>query len=112
MYVSDKCSFQARDIVKLSYAAVIGIVESKLDDSALSHIDNHNTLRCDRNKHGGGVVCYIRDDLSYDIKSIFPPKIENIFFEPLLPNAKTIVVGIIYRPPSQSDIFRNYKHPF
>ena len=87
MYVSDKCSFQARNIAKLSYATVIGISESKLDDSALSsetHIDNYYTLRC-------------------DFKSIFPPEIESIFFEPLLPNAKPKVVGIIYRPPSQSD---------
>ena len=58
---------ELRNIAKLSNAAVIGIGESKLDDSVLSseiHIDNYNTLRCDRNRHGGGVVCYIRNDLS------------------------------------------------
>ena len=39
-----------RNIAKLSNAAVIGISESKLDDSVLSsevHIDNYNTLCCD-----------------------------------------------------------------
>ena len=41
--------------------------------------------------------------MSYDVKSFFPPEIENIFFEILLPNTKPIVVGIIYRPPSQSE---------
>ena len=95
-----------RNIAKLSNAAVIGISESKLDDSILPseiHIDNYNTLCCDRNRHGGGVVCYTRNDLSYDVKSFFPPEIENIFFEILLPNTKTIVVRIIYRPPSQSE---------
>ena len=51
----------------------------------------------------GGVVCYIRNDLSYDAKSFFPPEIEKIFFELLLPNTKPIVVGIIYRSPSQSE---------
>ena len=97
---------ELRNIAKLSNAAVIGIGESKLDDSVLSseiHIDNYNTFRCDRNRHGGGVVCYIRNDLSYDVKSFFPPEIENIFFEILLPNTKTIIVRIIYRPPSQSE---------
>ena len=92
------------NIAKLSNAAVIGISESKLDDSVLSceiHIDNYNKLRCDRNRHGGGVVCYIRNDLSYDAKFFFPPEIENIFFKLLLPNTKPIVVGIVYRPPSQ-----------
>ena len=98
---------QLRNIAKLSNATVIGsyiISESKLDDSVLSseiHIDNYNTLRCDRNRYGGGVVCYIRNALSYEIKSFFPPKIENIFFELLLPNTKPIVVRIIYRPRSQ-----------
>ena len=74
---------ELRNITKLSNAAVIGINEPKLDDSILSseiHINNSNTLPCDRNKHGGGVVCYIRNNLSYDVKSFFLPEIENIFF--------------------------------
>ena len=97
---------ELRNIAKLSNAAVIGITESKLDDSVLSseiHIDNYNTLRCDRSRHGGEVVCHIRNDLSFDVKPFFPPEIENVFFEILLPNTKPIVVGIIYRPPSQSE---------
>ena len=52
-----------RNIAKLSNAPLIGIGESKLDDSVLSseiHIDNYNTLCCDRNRHKGGVVCYIK----------------------------------------------------
>ena len=104
-----------RNIAKLSNAAVIGISESKLDDSVLSseiHIDNYNTFRCDRNRHGGGVVCYIRNDLSYDVKSFFPPGIENIFFKILLPNTKSIVVSIIYRPLSQSEFLEIIKNPF
>ena len=66
-----------RNIAKLSNAAVIGINESKLDD--------------------------IRNDLRFDVKPFFPPEIGNVFFEILLPNTKPIVVGIIYRPPSQSE---------
>ena len=65
---------ELRNIAKLSNAAVIGIGESKLNDSVLSseiHIDNYNTLRCDWNRHGGGVVCYIRNNLSYDVKFFF-----------------------------------------
>ena len=78
--------YKLRNITKLSNAAVIGISESKLDDFILSselHIDNYNTLRCDRNWHWGGVVCNIRNDLSYDVKFFF--EIENIFLELLLP---------------------------
>ena len=97
---------ELRNIAKLSNVAVIGIGESKLNNSVLSseiHTDNYNTLRCDRKRHGGGVVCYIRNDLSYDVKSFFPPEIESIFFEILLPNTKPIIVGNIYRPPSLSE---------
>ena len=60
-------------------------------------------IRCDRNRHGGGVACYIRNDLSYNILSVFPREIESVFFEILLPNSKPITVGTIYRPPNQSN---------
>ena len=51
----------------------------------------------------GGIVYYISNDLSFDVKSFFPPEIGNVFFEILLLNTKPIVVGIIYQPPSQSE---------
>ena len=89
---------ELRNIAKLSNAEVIGISESKLDYSILSS-EIHNTLCHDQNRHGGGVVCYIRNYLSFDVKPFFLPEIENVFLEILLPNTKSIVVGIIYRPP-------------
>ena len=61
------------------------------------------TLRCDRNRHRGSVACYIRNDLSCNILSALPREMESVFFEILLPNYKPITVGIIYRPPSQSN---------
>ena len=67
------------------------------------NIDNYKFMRCDRNRQGGRVACYIRNDLSYNILSVFPWEIENIFFEILLPNSKPIIVGTIYRPPSQNN---------
>ena len=50
-----------------------------------------------------GVVYFIRNDLSYDVKSFVPLEIEYIFFKLLLPNTKTIVALIIYRPVSELD---------
>ena len=94
---------ELRHIARLTSAAVIGISESKLDHSVLTseiQIDEYDLLRCDRNRHGGGVACYIRNDLSYNVQSYFPKDIENIFFELLLPNTKPVVVGTIYRPPN------------
>ena len=46
---------ELRYIAKLSEAAVIGILESKLDDSVLSseiQIGNYDLIRSDRNRHG------------------------------------------------------------
>ena len=106
---------ELRNIAKLSNAAVIGIGESKLHHSVLSseiHIDNYNTFYYTNTlprsilyieQTWGRVVCHIRNDLSYEIKSFFPFEIENIFFEILLPNTRPIFVGIIYRPPTQSE---------
>ena len=86
-------------IAKSTNAAIIGIKESKLDESVLEpeiQFDYYKILRCDTNRHGGGVACYIRNDLSYNIISVLPREIESVFFEILLPNSKPITVGTIY----------------
>ena len=100
---------ELRYIVKLSNAAAIGITESKLDDCILDseiQMDNYQILRCDRNRKGGGVACYVRNDLSYIEKDFFPEEFENISFEILLPKTKPITVGIIYRPPNQNNFLQ------
>ena len=97
---------ELRITAKSTNAAIIGISESKLDESVLEpeiQIDDYKILRCDRNRHGGGVACYIRNDLSYNIISIFQSENESVFFEILLPNSKPITVGTIYRLPNQSN---------
>ena len=74
---------ELRHITRLSNAAVIGICESKLDKSISNSeilIDNYDILRCGRNRNGGGVACYIRHDVSYTQKDLFPNDIENVYF--------------------------------
>ena len=97
---------ELRIIALSANVAIIGISESKLDESVLEpeiEIDDYKILRCDRNRHGGGVACHIRNDLSYNIISVFPSEMESVFFEILLPNSKPITVGTIYRSPNQSN---------
>ena len=75
---------ELRHIARLTNAAVMGISESKLDDSVPTseiQIDEYDLLRYDRNRHGGGVACYIRNDLSYNVKSYFSKDTENIFLK-------------------------------
>ena len=98
---------ELRYIAKSTNAAVIGICKSKLDASVLEQeisLDNYKILRCYRNRHGEGVacyVCYVRNDLNYNILPAFPSETENISFEILLPNSKPITVGTIYRPKAK-----------
>ena len=96
---------EMRQIALASNAAVIGITESKLDETVLDgevNIEGYKIIRADRNRNGGGVACYIKSDLSYNIRKDFSTEIENIFFDILLPNSKPILVGIVYRPPDES----------
>ena len=52
-------------IANKSNAAILGISETKLDetvmDSELS-IEGYDLIRSDRNRHGGGVACYIKKE--------------------------------------------------
>ena len=90
---------ELRHMARLRNETAIGICESKLDKSiTISEIliDNYDLLRCDCNRNGGGVAYYIRNDLSYTQKNLFPNDTENVFFESHLPKTKPITVGIVY----------------
>ena len=94
---------------------MIGITESKLDDTVPDseiHIDNYNIIRCDRNRHGGGVACYVRDDINFNQKSFFNSEIENIFIDVLLSKTKPFTVGIFYRPPNKSNFIEKISDDF
>ena len=69
---------ELRHIARLTNAAVIEISESKLDDSVLTseiQIGEYDLLCCVRNRHVGEAGCYIKNDLSYNVKSYFPKDI-------------------------------------
>ena len=97
---------ELRNIASTSKVTIIGLSETKLDNTVLNSeisIAGYEILRLDRNRHGGGVLCYIRNDISFNQLNVFSDTIENIFFEILLPNSHPINVGIFYRPPNQNN---------
>ena len=101
---------ELRHMGRLSNAAVIWISESKLDKSITNSeilIDDYDLLRCDRNRNGGGVSCYIRNDLSYTQKNLFPNDIEIH-----LPKTKPTTVRIVYRPPNQTNFIEALNENF
>ena len=97
---------EIRYVLARTHAAVIGISESKLDETIRLpeiQISNYELFKCDRNGNGGGVACYIRSDVGYLQKYFFLVYIENIYVEILLPKTKPLIVGIIYRLPNESN---------
>ena len=96
---------ELRLIAKNSKATIIGISESKIDETVLDGeicIEGYKLERSDRNRQGGGVVCYISKEISYNVREKFSSNIENIFLDILLPKTKPILIGILYRPPKQT----------
>ena len=98
-----------------STAAVIRISESKLGNSIFDleiEIDGYNILRFDRNRHGGGVACYVRNDLSFTKRNYFPHDIATIFIEIFLSKTKPMTVGIVYLPLSQTSFLETMNEHF
>jgi len=85
---------------------VLVVTETKLDDTfpiAQFFIDGYTApYRLDRNKHGGGILIYVREDISSKqlTKHTFGHDMEGIFIELNLHTYKLLVLGT-YRPPSQ-----------
>ena len=94
---------------------VLGITESTLDSSVTNmkvNINGYSITRNDRNRHGGGVACYTKNDLCFNTKKMFPNSIEHVFFEILIPKVKPIAVGIFYRPPNSNDFLNLLSNSF
>ena len=90
---------ELRDITNFIRPAILGATESKLDSSVTNaevNINEYSIIRNDRNGNGGGVSCYIRNDLCFNKKNILSNSIEHIFFKILMPKVKPIVIGLFY----------------
>ena len=104
-----------RDITNHIRPAILGITEAKLDSSVTNaevDINGYSIIRNDRNRNGGGVACYIRNDLCFNIKNIFSNSIEHVFFEILIRKVKPIAIRIFYRPPNANDFLDIFSNDF
>ena len=84
---------------------IVCIVESWLcsdiSDNEIS-LPNYSIIRLDRNRHGGGILLYVKDNLSFKVVLHGPSGLELFFMSILLPNSRSICLGTFYRPPSSS----------
>ena len=87
---------------------ILIITETKFYDTYLIsqfHIDGYSMpYRLDRNRNGGWVIPYVREDISNKvlIKYLFPNDIEGIFVKINFRKSKWLLCGT-YHSPSQSD---------
>ena len=65
---------EVRQIVNASNVSIFGLTETKLGssvyDSEIS-IAGYTLIPKDRNRHGGGVACYLKNSICFNIKNIF-----------------------------------------
>ncbi|XP_042236588.1 uncharacterized protein LOC121875911 isoform X2 [Homarus americanus] len=93
-------------------AAVFSISESWLDESVTDEqigIEGYSLERLDRNKYGGGVCVYIRNDLTYNLRSdLIDNHLEGLWLEILLPKTKPILVGAFFRSPYDGQFLEHF----
>ena len=92
---------------------ILAINESKLDNCISDneiHIAGYTICRKDRNRFGGGVVMYIRDNISYSQRNdLTTDSLETACIEVKLPYNRYFLVATWYRPPSsQIDLFDDW----
>ena len=87
---------------------ILALNETKIDhivsDSLIS-IDGYVHERCDRNRHGGGVLIYIKDTIIYDrldISKIEVDSLETVTIQIKPKCAKPFVIIAWYRPPKHN----------
>ena len=91
-------------IAKPTNATVIGLSELKLDDTVWSsepQIEGYYLVRFDRSRGGRGVVCFVKNSISYNQKPNFCINTENIFMEVFLSKFKPVLIGVLCRPPDK-----------
>ena len=92
--------------------SIIGLSESKLDNSVNDNeisVPGYDILRKDRNRNGGGVLAYIKNDLAYNVREDLDSSNETIFLEIFLLHSKPILIGIFYRPPNDSQFLKTFQ---
>ena len=106
---------EIRYIVKPTNATVIGLSETKLDNTVFSskpEIEGYDLTRSDQSRRGGVVACFVENSISYSRKPNFCINTESIFIEIFLPKTKPVLNGILYRPPDKYDFVNCLERTF
>ena len=91
------------------FAATETWLDSSINDGEI-HIPGYNVVRRDRNRNGGGVALFIRDDISFNPRpDLTVDGIEGLWIELLLPRSQGILLCCTYRPPNDSSFIHKFE---
>ena len=97
---------EVRYIASITNVSIIGISETELDETIWSNELEVAGYDLVRSRRGGCFACYIKNSIAYSCKDSFCSNTESIFVDIILPNSKSILLGILYRPPKKSDFVK------
>ncbi|XP_064393634.1 uncharacterized protein LOC135341084 [Halichondria panicea] len=105
VYTNCRSVLPKMDILRTHAASfgpdVYALTETWLDDSISDieiFIPDYTIIRRDRNRHGGGVLLYVRESTPVELVTKHP-SLELLLVEAKFTNSPTLL-GIYYRPPS------------
>ena len=96
---------EVRNILNSNKISVLGITESKLDDTINDsevQVSGYDIIRKDRNRKGGGVALFIKQGIVANKVSILNNSLEYISVRIYEKNKHNINLCIVYRPPNQN----------
>jgi exonuclease III len=92
-------------LLPTSMMDILTISETWLDESIQHEINvpGYNILRKDRNRHGGGVMMYIREGIDYTERhELGHSRVESVWIEvPNMVNREKTLICSYYRPPDK-----------
>ena len=92
-----------RDMLRTVPVDILGIAETKLDDTfpnAQFNIDGYRLSRKDRDQHGGGLLAYVRADIPCrQIRMLETKSTESVTLE-LQQNKTKCLIVVAYKPPN------------
>ena len=73
----------------------------------LPHASTYPIVKKNRNRHGGGVLLYVKDGIDYsEITELVSEQVESVWIK-LMYKKETLMLGVVYRPPSSKNDYFN-----
>ena len=93
--ILDECKF-----------GIMGVCETFIDSNVADNeisIDGYSIAKKNRNRHGGGVLLYVKDGIDYsEITELASEQVESVWIK-LMYKKETLMLGVVYRPPSSNN---------